>query len=289
MRVLVIGAGGTLGHALMSIHTATSTRHDLVGCGRPGSGLEVEFDVTEEAAVRSVFSDIRPALVMHTAAATQVDRCEREPEWAHTCNVEGSRNVANACREVGAAAMYISTNFVFDGQKDGPYEPSDPPNPLSVYGKTKLEGEKLFTDVLEQLWIVRTSWLFGEGGKSVFSAAIDKARKREAIRMVCDQKGRPTYAPDLARTLIELIDKAPPGIYHVANKGVATPAQMARFALDRADFGDVKIQEVTTEEWNAPATRPKNGVLACDDPIGGSLRHWHGAVAEVFPAANLGA
>lgn len=191
MKVVVTGAAGTLGRDMVSEFQRRG--HDVIAPDR------ARLDITDLRAVREAIGSLKADLVVNCAAYTDVDRAESEPELAMAVNGLGPRNLALGCEAQGAALMHISTDYVFDGEKEGPYEIWDLPNPVNVYGRTKLWGENYVRFLMHRYYLVRTSWLFGAGGRSFVRSILGKARLREPITVVTDQTGCPTYHPRLGR------------------------------------------------------------------------------------------
>jgi dTDP-4-dehydrorhamnose reductase len=202
-------------------------------------------------------------VVLHAAAWTDVDGAEADPAGAARVNVEGTRNVA----AVGAPVVYYSTDYVFDGSKGEPYVESDEPNPLSVYGQTKLEGEHELRDG----WIVRSSWLFGWTGKNFVRTMLELGRERDEVSVVADQVGCPTYVGHLAEATRDLLEQ-PHGVWHLAAQGECSWAEFARAIFEEADI-DCRVREVTTEELGRPAPRPAYSVLRSEKGAP-ELPHW---------------
>jgi dTDP-4-dehydrorhamnose reductase len=193
-----------------------------------------------------------------------VDGCEADIERAYAVNARGPENLAIASREVNAAFVTISTDYVFDGTKEGFYTQEDEPNPLSVYGRAKLEGEQRSQEANDASIVVRTGFIFGRGGKNFLSTVVDRARKKEQLKAITDSYGTPTYARDLARRLRELAVAKHPGIFHVVNSGEgASYAGFARQAIKCANLDEPPIEEVLTASLNRPAPRPRNSRLRC--------------------------
>ena len=202
-----------------------------------------------------------PDVVIHTAAFTAVDDCERNPDLAFRVNGEGTRNVGSACRPAHAAMVYISTDYVFDGQKQSPYAETDHPNPINVYGKSKLQGENYAAELVEHSWIVRTSWLFGPLGKNFVGAILTRARQGESLRVVDDQVGAPTYTVDLAEKLVEIVERGKPGVYHVTGQGYCSWFEFAQEILAQAGMGNTPISPIDTFASGRLAPRPRNSRL----------------------------
>lgn len=255
MTYLVTGAGGQLGRAVL----AEAQRRGLSAIGRSHTELPVE----DADVVHRQLAEIRPKAVLHCAAWTDVDGCEGDPERAELINGRGAARVAEACREIRARLVYVSTDFVFDGQGTRPYREDDPVAPLSVYGQSKLAGERA---VLEYpgFAVARTSWLFGPGGRNFPKAILARAKSGEPLRVVNDQTGSPTLTLDLAAALLDLAQSdAPGGVYHAANDGSCTWHEFAQQILARAGLGDVTVDTMSSAELGRPAARPAYSVLDC--------------------------
>jgi dTDP-4-dehydrorhamnose reductase len=276
MKVIVTGAGGMVGRAMV--------RHCL-SRGAPISRLDhAALDITDEAAIESVFVRERPDVLFNCAAWTDVDGCERDADHARLVNALGPELLAAACRRHNALLITISTDYVFDGEKDGFYAEYDQPNPMNVYGHTKLEGERAAQTQWARTIIVRSGYLFGTGGTNFLATCLDRLRRGERLRVINDMFGTPTYATHLAARLFDLAERDLPGIYHVANSGDgASFAQFAREAAEKAKLDAGLITEVSVNSLALPAPRPRNSRLRCrlSETIGLSpLPHWHEALAE---------
>jgi dTDP-4-dehydrorhamnose reductase len=243
--VLITGAGGQLGAALREAFPEADAR------GRP------QLDVTQPF---SVETDV----VLHAAAWTDVDGAESDPAGAELVNVAGTRNVV----ALGVPVVYFSTDYVFDGTKREPYVESDEPSPLSVYGRTKLAGER----EVGEGWIVRSSWLFGWTGKNFVRTMLSLGREREEVSVVADQVGCPTYVGHLAEATRELLSR-PGGVWHVAAEGECSWAEFARAIFEEAGV-DCRVREITAEELGRPATRPAYSVLRSERDGAPRLPHW---------------
>jgi dTDP-4-dehydrorhamnose reductase len=273
-RVLIAGGGGLLGSNMHKRLTASGWQaHALT---------HAELDVTDADAVRRAVERLRPDLIVNAVATADVDRCEREPAWAYAVNEGGARHLAEAAREAGAEIVHVSTDYVFDGAKAGFYTQEDEPRPLSVYGQSKLAGEHAARAACEQCYLVRTSWLFGVGGKNFGSRVFDYARQLPQLKGVTDQTSIPTYAPDLARRIEEIVARKTYGLYHGVNSGPATWFDFARLAFEMAGL-DVEIEPVCRAELNQAARRPHNSAMRCSlsGQIGlAPLRDWREALAD---------
>jgi dTDP-4-dehydrorhamnose reductase len=273
MRILITGASGLLGRQVTEI--ARSRGHDVVGLGR------AELDVTDAALVAKAVASHSPEAVVHCAAYTAVDRAESEPDRAYAVNRDGARHVAHAAKDAGAVLLYVSTDYVFDGSARRPYRPDDPTGPLSVYGRSKLEGEEAVRGVGGAWIVVRTSWLYG-GGSGFVPAILRRAARGEALRIVDDQRGRPTWAPDAAATLLDLLERGVRGVWHVAGGGDCTWLDLAREAVALAGYG-APIERTSSAEFGAPARRPSYSVLdleATERLLGRSMVDWRRALEQ---------
>ena len=231
-------------------------RHQVLGADLP------EVNITDLSLVRRALQSAQFDAVIHAAAFTAVDECENHPDLAFWVNAEGTRNVVVACLEASLPMLYLSTDYVFDGRKPSSYVEDDPPNPLNVYGRSKLEGEKHVMELLPAAWIVRTSWLFGPLGKNFVAAILQRARRNEPLRVVDDQVGAPTYTLDLAAKLEQIVMKGTPGVYHVTNRGYCSWFEFAQEILRQAGLTHVPLSAIPTSASDRPAVRPLNSRLA---------------------------
>ena len=257
MRVLVTGAAGMLGTdiCLALWHAGM----EPLPTGR--TGAITHLDVTDAANCDAVMDLLKPDAVIHCAAYTNVDGAERDPDAAYRVNALGSWIVAVACAARGVPLCAVSTDFVFDGAKAEPYTEFDAPHPLGHYGASKLAGENCIRQVCHQHWIVRTSWLFGVRGKCFPDSILRAAETRPELRVVADQRGTPTYTPDLAAALVRLIGSPLYGTYHIANAGVTTWYTFACRTLEMAGRGGTRVVPITSADWPSPTRRPANSAL----------------------------
>jgi len=257
MKVLVTGVAGQLGHDVVS---------ELEKRGHEAVGVDVqEMDITDGAAVERVIAQVTPEAVIHCAAWTAVDAAEDEEnrEKVRAINADGTEHIARACREIGAKMMYISTDYVFDGQGDTPWTPDcEEYAPLNVYGQTKLEGELAVKRWLEEYFIVRIAWVFGVNGKNFIRTMLSIGQKYPVLRVVNDQIGTPTYTYDLARLLVDMIETKKYGVYHATNEGgYISWADFAKEIFRQAGM-DTIVTPVTTAEYGlSKAARPFNSRL----------------------------
>lgn len=273
MKILITGATGLLGREVA--RDASDRGHEVVALGR------AHLDVTDAAAVSAAFEAHRPRTIIHCAAYTAVDRAESEPDVARLVNRDGTENVAAAASAVGAALVYISSDYVFDGLKRTPYLPKDEPRPLSVYGRTKLEGERAALGPADGVLIVRTSWLYGSD-KGFVPTVLARAARGERIRVVDDQRGGPTWVAEAAAGTLDLLEHGARGIWHVANGGECSWYELAEEAIGLRGL-DAEVEAISTAEFGAPARRPAYSVLdvvATEELLGRRMAGWRPALAR---------
>jgi dTDP-4-dehydrorhamnose reductase len=256
MKVLVTGAKGMVGRAVVA-HCAE--RGDEVFAHDHAS-----MDIADARAVAEVFERERPDVIINCAAWTDVDGCEVDRERAYAINARGPENLAMNARRARAQLVTISTDYVFDGAKEGFYTQRDDPFPTSVYGAAKLEGERLAQSACARTTVVRTGWIFGAGGRNFLSRVIELAARGEPLKAISDAWGTPTYAEDLARRLRQLAELDLPGVYHVVNAGQGTSyEEFARETLAAAGLDGAKLESVRVDSLARPAPRPRNSRLRC--------------------------
>jgi dTDP-4-dehydrorhamnose reductase len=253
MKILITGAGGLVGSA--TVNYCQNINDDVIALTRE------DLDIADKNAVLNGFEREKPDSVINCAAWTDVDGCEANPEKNFAANALGVENLALACRQVNANLVTISTDYVFDGTKSGFYTQRDDPNPISVYGKAKLAGERLAQSTLARAMIVRTGWIFGANGRNFLSRTPELLLAGNIIKAISDSEGTPTYAPDLARRLRELAELDLPGIYHVTNSGEGTTFE--KFARKIENVDQNLIETVSLAGLNRPAPRPVNSKLSC--------------------------
>lgn len=255
MKVLVTGVKGQLGYDVAD---------ELEKRGMEVVGVDVdEMDITDEAAVRRVILGESPDAVIHCAAYTAVDAAEDNEEMCRRVNADGTRYIADACKELDIKMLYISTDYVFDGQGTRPWEPEDERKPLSVYGQTKCEGELAVQNTLDKYFIVRITWTFGVNGKNFVKTMLRLAETNNRITVVNDQYGSPTATADLAVLLSDMIETEKYGIYHATNEGICTWYEFTCEIFRQAGI-DIEVVPVTSEEYNAKAKRPANSRMSKD-------------------------
>jgi dTDP-4-dehydrorhamnose reductase len=251
-----------------------------------------QLDVTDLRAVVEAFGRERPEAVINCAAWTDVDGCELDPLHAHEANAVGPENLAVACRRAGALLVTVSTDYVFDGRKEGFYTQRDDPNPESVYGVAKLEGERRAQYACARTSVVRTGWVFGPGGRNFLSRVVEFRRAGAPLKAITDAWGTPTYAPDLAARLRELAGRDLPGTYHVVNSGAgASFKEFTLAALGLAGLSADGVEDVEMDSLSRPAPRPRNSRLRCllSEAVGlAPLPDWADSLARFIAADGAG-
>jgi dTDP-4-dehydrorhamnose reductase len=293
VRVAVTGASGRLGRALV----ATLEESPFTGPLGPTAWGRPEFDLDSPDGAILLLQRDRPEVVVHAAAWTDVDGCAREPETAHKRNAVAPGLLATYCAAAGVDLILVSTNEVFDGRRvdDRGYAPSDPPNPINAYGRSKLDGERLAGDAFRDagpggphLGIVRTAWLFGPPGRDfpskILTAAEAAASRGQPLKVVADETGSPTYASDLAEGIVELLGAdGVHGIHHLVNAGHASRSGWARELLRQAGV-QIEVEDVPSSTWQRASTPPAWAVLESTPlPSGEPLRPWQDALADYVP------
>ena len=274
MRLLITGGLGLLGQEIARV---------FEGSAAIRTTDREEWDVTDPAACRREVEGFRPDVVIHCAAYTAVDRAESDAASATLLNVEGTRNVARACRERGALMVTFGTDYIFDGSSSRPYREEDPANPLSVYGKTKWAAEQALREEVGDHLLVRTQWLFGPAGRNFIRTILEKARRGETLRVASDQVGCPTYSRDLAGAVRNLLGGRARGTVHFSGEGETSWFGLARYALERCGLPTGSLFPAKTRDLPYPAPRPAYGVLSKEKYraiTGASPRPWEEAVGE---------
>jgi dTDP-4-dehydrorhamnose reductase len=276
MRIVITGHKGQLGTALREALVA----EELLGLDLP------EHDITNAATIGDTIAKFQPEVVIHAAAMTNVDGCEREPELAFRVNVLGTQNVALACGQCDAAMVCVSTNDVFDGKLGRPYYEWDAPAPQSVYARSKAAAEFYVRSLLNRFYIVRTAWLYARGGISFVTKIIAAADRHGALKVVTDEVSAPTYAPDLAQAIAQLIPTGQYGIYHFTNSGFCSRYDWACKILELSGRGDMPIEPITSDQWERPAPPPLYAPIVnfVGAALGITLRPWEEALREYFDA-----
>lgn len=251
--ILVTGANGQLGFDV--IKELNKRNIECLGIDK------TELDITDENAVNEYILKLNPYCVIHCAAYTEVDKAEDESEACYKVNVTGTENIAKACKKVNAKIIYISTDYVFNGQGNIDFEVDGNINPLSVYGKTKYEGELKVKEILNKHFIVRISWVFGLSGNNFVKTMLKLGKEKESLNVVCDQMGSPTYTVDLAPLLCDMALSEKYGVYHATNEGVCSWAEFAAEIMKKANLNCV-INPIPTSEYKTKAVRPLNSRLS---------------------------
>lgn len=250
MKVLVTGVKGQLGYDVVK---------ECEKRGIEAIGVDVEeMDITDAAACERVITEAKADAVIHCAAYTAVDAAEDNEDLCRKVNAEGTRNIAEVCRKLDIKMMYFSTDYVFNGQGERPWEPDDPREPLNVYGQTKYEGELAVQELLEKYFIVRIAWVFGVNGKNFIKTMLRLGKERGAVSVVDDQVGSPTYTYDLARLVVDMIQTDRYGIYHATNEGLCSWYEFACQIFKAAGMNQVKVTPVDSTAFPAKAKRPHN-------------------------------
>ena len=253
MKVLVTGVKGQLGYDVVK---------ELEKRGLEAVGADIdEMDITDAQSVEKVLEETAPDAVIHCAAYTAVDAAEEQEDICRRVNADGTRNIAKMCSKLDIRMVYISTDYVFDGQGTRPWEPEDERQPLNVYGQTKYEGELAVQELLEKYFIVRIAWVFGVNGKNFIKTMLRLAETNKRITVVNDQYGSPTYTYDLARLLVDMILTEKYGVYHATNEGICTWYEFACEIFKQAGI-DMEVVPVTAAEYQAKAKRPENSRMS---------------------------
>ena len=307
MRVFVTGVAGQLGHDC--VNELVKRGHETVGSdvvhvaapysganeSMPMAGMDyVQLDITDKAAVTTTIEGVKPDAIIHCAAWTAVDAAEDEENKAkvHAINVDGTRYIAEAAKAVGAKLLYLSTDYVFDGKGERPWQPDDKNYaPLNYYGQTKLEGELAVSGTLDKFFIVRIAWVFGLNGKNFIKTMVNVGKTHDTVRVVNDQIGTPTYTYDLARLLVDMNETEKYGYYHATNEGgYISWADLAEEAY-RAAGMSVKVNRVTTAEYGlSKAARPENSRLDKSKLVEAGFKplpDWKDAVRRYIAEAQL--
>jgi len=268
-KVAITGSTGQLGESMLRLW---GERWDVIPLG--GQSL----DLTSWSAVRNAIAQVQPRIVVHAGAATNVDRCETEPDWAFQINALGTRNVAQAAASVGARLVAVSTNYVFEGTKDAPYHEFDATGPISVYGASKLAGEREALAVTDSV-VVRTAWLYGRTGRNFVATMRRLMSERDTLTVVDDQFGNPTFTDDLATAIEAIMVNAPSGIYHAVNCGTASWFDWAK-EIAELTSATTDVRAIPGSEYRREATPPTNGALTslALPTLGIALPDWRDAL-----------
>ncbi len=267
-HILITGHKGMLGNELFSF---------AENSGMQVSGMDLpEHDITKRDETSAVIKKAQPDIIIHAAAFTAVDKCESEADTAYRVNANGTQNVCLAAKELSIPIVYFSTDYIFDGEKKEPYDEDDAPNPQSVYGKSKYEGEEFVRELCPKHYIARISWLCGHGGQNFVETILKLAADKDEINVVADQRGSPTFVTDLVPEVYRLIESESYGIYHITNQGYTTWYDFAKKIVELAGL-KMRVTPCKTEDFPRPAPRPKNSRLShrlYDETIGNKMPTW---------------
>lgn len=280
LRIAVTGAGGQLGRELSNLRI-----QDVEWL----SWSRQELDITDEEQCRRKLAEEKPDAVIHAAAYTAVDQAESDADTAYLVNALGTRYMAEAAEAIGAKFCCVSTDYVFDGRGTAPYQEEDAPNPQTVYGRTKLEGERMALAQCSRSFVVRTSWVYGGYGNNFVATMLRLGRTHDQVKVVDDQVGSPTYTLDLARFLTELVRTEHYGIYHASNTGTCSWYEFAQAIFELSGSG-TKVIPCTTAEFPRPAPRPAYSVLGQKRMLRMGfepLRPWRSALEEFLASYNF--
>lgn len=277
MKILVTGFNGQLGYDVVR---KISSDDECIG-------VDIQdFDITDKAQTMEYIKNYRPDAVVHCAAYTAVDKAEDDAENCYKVNVIGTKNIAEACKEINAKMLYVSTDYVYGGKGNEPIEPTAQTDPQNVYGRTKLEGEEAVKSILDKHFIVRTSWVFGINGNNFVKTMLRLADDRDSLNVVDDQFGSPTYTPDLAELIIKMISTSHYGTYNATNENFCS---WAEFAAEIMKLGNkkTKINPIPSSGYPTRATRPLNSRLSkdCIEQFG-RLPDWQDALRRYFVEMN---
>jgi len=278
MRIAITGSNGQLGRAL---------QRELAGQSLMPIDLP-EYDITDLGAITAAVRTYAPDIIVHTAAITDVDGCERDPDLAYRVNVLGTRNIAVAAQQSAAAMVYIGTDYVFDGTQQAPYREDDAPNPLSVYARTKWLGEEYTRRLVNRHYIVRVAWLYGDGPRNFVRTVLRLADERESVSMVTDEWGSPTYAEDVASALVRLVAQPAYGTYHLPNDGVCSRYDWAAEILRLAGrTGDLQL--VPSQNYQRLARVPGHVEMRNYNgaEVGVTMRPWQEALRDYMGQQGL--
>lgn len=281
MKVLVTGVKGQLGFDVV---------RELQKRGHEAVGVDIdEMDITDAAAVERIMTKTQPEAVIHCSAYTAVDRAEEDTEICRRVNVDGTENIAKICKKLDCKMLYLSTDYIFSGDGERPWEPDDEASPLNAYGQSKYDGELALRKYVEKYFIVRISWVFGINGNNFIKTMLRLGRENGAVKVVDDQIGSPTYTYDLARLLVDMIESDRYGAYHATNEGICSWYEFAGEIFRAAGMNDVSVTPVKSGEFPVKAKRPKNSRMSKEKLVENGfslLPAWQDAVARYIKELN---
>ena len=282
MKVLVTGVKGQLGYDVV---------RELQKRGHEAVGVDIdEMDITDAAAVEQVMMKTQPEAVIHCSAYTAVGRAEDDTEICRRVNVDGTENIAKICKKLDCKMLYLSTDYIFSGDGERPWEPDDKASPLNAYGQSKYDGELALKKYVDKYFIVRISWVFGINGNNFIKTMLRLGRENGAVKVVDDQIGSPTYTYDLARLLVDMIESDRYGAYHATNEGICSWYEFAKEIFRAAGMNDVSVTPVKSGEFPVKAKRPKNSRMSKEKLVANGfslLPAWQDAVARYIKELNL--
>ncbi len=280
----MIGAKGMLGKDLMRVLPSSFPDDEVIG-------WDIEdIDIQKEGDTATQIEKLRPDIVIHVAAYTDVDGCELDEEKAFVVNAEGTKHIASAASRCRAKVVYLSTDYVFDGNKREPYLENDLPSPLNAYGRSKWKGEQYIQEWMKDALIIRTQWLYGSYGKNFVTSILQQAMEKKVLSIVNDQVGSPTYTADLAKAISILIGVDACGIFHVANSDLCTWYIFGQTILKLSGLDRVRVIPISSKEFGRPAVRPSYSVLDCQKlkkETGLTLRPWAEALKDYLNTYHL--
>lgn len=274
MKIIVTGSNGQLGTDVAA--ELRTHGHEVIGADLP------ETDITDKSQIEKLIAGSNADAVIHCAAFTNVDLAETEKEICERINVDGTSNIAEACKNHGTKLLYISTDYVFSGEGEEPFETDAPKSPCNIYGKSKLDGENAVIRNCDKYFIVRISWVFGENGKNFVKTMLRLAKEKDSLTVVCDQVGSPTYTKDLSKLLCDMVETERYGIYHATNEGFCSWAEFASRIMELSG-AETKIIPIPSSEYKTAATRPANSRLSkksLDENGFERLPHWEDALGR---------
>jgi len=280
----VIGSKGMLGKDLMGVLPSSFPDDEVIG-------WDIEdIDIQKEEDTATQIEKLQPHIVIHVAAYTDVDGCELDEEKAFAVNAEGTKHITLAASRCRAKVVYLSTDYIFDGNKREPYLENDLPSPLNVYGRSKLKGEQYIQEWMKDALIIRTQWLYGSYGKNFVTSILQQATEKKVLSIVNDQVGSPTYTADLAKAISILIGVDARGIFHVANSDLCSWYIFGQAVLKLSGLDKVRVIPISSKEFGRPAVRPSYSVLDCQKlkkETGLTLRPWTEALKNYLNTYRL--